>query len=64
MIQWAMSELMKNPRVMRKVQAELRDKLAGKPRVTEDDLSDLKYLKLGDLKASPCSALACPETMP
>ncbi|XP_010494965.1 PREDICTED: cytochrome P450 71B28-like [Camelina sativa] len=44
---WAMTELIRNPRVMKKVQDEIRTTLGDKKeRITEEDLSQLDYFKL------------------
>jgi cytochrome P450 len=44
-LRWAMAELMANPRVMEKVQTEIRRVLAGHDGVHEEALRDLSYLK-------------------
>lgn len=45
-VDWAMAELMQNPRVMAKVQAELREAFKGKKEIDESDIQSLNYLKL------------------
>ncbi|KAF6153733.1 hypothetical protein GIB67_000966 [Kingdonia uniflora] len=45
-IEWALSEIMRNPRVMKKVQSEVRQVVNGKRNVLEVDVHELNYLKL------------------
>ncbi|KAM0916155.1 hypothetical protein ACQ4PT_010264 [Festuca glaucescens] len=45
-MQWAMAELIRNPRVMHKAQEEVRRVLNGKNVVTEESLGGLRYLDL------------------
>lgn len=42
---WAMAELARNPRLMRKAQEEIRASLGAKGKVEEGDLHQLQYLK-------------------
>ncbi|XP_019150785.1 PREDICTED: premnaspirodiene oxygenase-like [Ipomoea nil] len=42
---WAMSEMMKNPRVLAKAQAEVREVFKGKEMLEESDVEQLPYLK-------------------
>lgn len=43
---WIMTELMRHPRVMAKVQGEIRGALKGKTRLEESDVQELNYMKL------------------
>ena len=47
-MEWGMSELMRNPEVMKKLQGQIREAFRGKTVVTEGDLqaSNLVYMKL------------------
>lgn len=47
-LNWTMTELIRSPAAMAKVQAEVREAFKGKSRITEDDLAnaELRYLKL------------------
>ncbi|KAL1216335.1 Cytochrome P450 71B7 [Cardamine amara subsp. amara] len=46
-LNWAMAELIRNPKVMKKVQDEIRTTLGDKKeRITEQDLNELHYFKL------------------
>ena len=44
-MEWAMSEMMKNPKVMEKAQAEVRNLFKGKNIVRDSDMMQLSYLK-------------------
>ncbi|GMY31000.1 cytochrome P450 71D9-like [Fagus crenata] len=44
-LEWAMSEMVKNPRVMEKAQDEVRKVFDGKAYMNETDLHELKFLK-------------------
>ncbi|KAJ0807467.1 putative cytochrome P450 [Helianthus annuus] len=44
-IEWAISELIRHPRVMKKLQKEVKEIAHGKPIITEDDLAKMKYLQ-------------------
>ncbi|CAA2962094.1 premnaspirodiene oxygenase-like [Olea europaea subsp. europaea] len=43
---WLMTELMRNPQVTAKAQAEIREAFKGKKTIEESDIQKLKYLKL------------------
>ncbi|XP_020236938.1 cytochrome P450 CYP736A12 [Cajanus cajan] len=45
-IEWTLSELLRNPRVMKKVQMELKNVVGMKRRVEESDLDKLEYLDM------------------
>uniref|UniRef100_A0ACD6AKD6 Uncharacterized protein n=1 Tax=Avena sativa TaxID=4498 RepID=A0ACD6AKD6_AVESA len=66
-ILWAMSELIRKPRVLKKVQEEIRAAVRGNERVQPDDLPKLSYLKLvvkETLRLYPPATLLLPrETM-
>ncbi|KAK2996061.1 hypothetical protein RJ640_027321 [Escallonia rubra] len=44
-VEWAMAELLKNPKEMAKAQAELRHVLEGKIKIHEEDTHELRFLK-------------------
>jgi cytochrome P450 len=44
-LEWAMSELLRNPRVMKKLQNEAREIAQGKTSIAEADLQEMHYLK-------------------
>ncbi|KFK33573.1 hypothetical protein AALP_AA5G031400 [Arabis alpina] len=43
---WAMAELMRNPRAMKKVQSEIRNQMGNKSMISLDDVDQLHYLKM------------------
>ncbi|CAH2047965.1 unnamed protein product [Thlaspi arvense] len=43
---WAMTHLLANPRVMKKLQAEIREKIKNIDEITDDDVEQLDYFKL------------------
>jgi len=45
-LEWALAELTRNPRVMQKAQAELREAFKGQRKLTEADMEKLRYLPL------------------
>ncbi|KAG5015658.1 hypothetical protein GLYMA_08G140500v4 [Glycine max] len=63
-IEWTISELLKNPRVMKKLQRELETVVGMKRKVGESDLDKLKYLEMvvkEGLRLHPVAPLLLPH---
>lgn len=45
LLEWAMTELLRHPKIMKEVQNEIREIVGDKSNVTEDDLDKFHYLK-------------------
>ncbi|XP_009594272.1 premnaspirodiene oxygenase-like [Nicotiana tomentosiformis] len=45
-VEWAMTEMIKNPKVLTKAQKEVRNVVKGKPTIEENDLHKLSYIKM------------------
>ena len=43
---WAMTELVKNPKLMKKAQEEIRNNVGNRQKVPEKDIEQLPYLKM------------------
>lgn len=44
-LEWTFTELMKHPKILKKVQDEVRMVLKGKSEIKQDDIANMKYLK-------------------
>lgn len=44
-LEWELSDLLRNPHKMKKLQEEVREVAKGNPKVTEDDLDQMSNLK-------------------
>ncbi|KAK4264416.1 hypothetical protein QN277_025595 [Acacia crassicarpa] len=63
-LEWGFAELMKNPRVMKKAQEEVRRVMGNKSKVEEDDVRKMKYLECvvkETLRLHPPLALLVPR---
>ncbi|KAF2553897.1 hypothetical protein F2Q68_00036290 [Brassica cretica] len=62
---WAMTELARNPKLMKKVQSEIRDALGNnKKTITEEDIEKVPYLKMvikRNIQTTPCSSSFTPK---
>ncbi|KAK2988403.1 hypothetical protein RJ640_007696 [Escallonia rubra] len=64
--EWAMAELVKNPKAMERAQAEVRQCLKGRRKINEEDIQELKYLKYvikETLRLHPPAPLSPRESM-
>nr|XP_043637824.1 3-beta-hydroxylase-like [Erigeron canadensis] len=44
-LEWELSELLRNPQTLKRLQNEVRQVAKGKPRITDEDLEQMHYLK-------------------